>query len=952
MSVLTELAGSSVRLELVLCIEGVGWPEDEHTLSTGFGGVIFSTTDLDGDMAAQLAGTYTPTVYQGLALPSGISSSFDARTNKYARASLTFEIVDVAGWWLTNYTQHRLGGTGEVTLSTAAEFGDTTLRVNDPSNETAVGEVWWIDEREAVRITSRVPVAGSVYDLGVVRGYLGSLRARRGPGLVANGLAWPSTTPLYNRATQWHHRRVALFCKVPGEAAGTCVRLYHGRLSAVTVARQGTLWALATSADLTGRMRRVRETDVTLNAVHVEFTTLSGHTYRQAWAGTEAPLIEELLVADVSTERINRTIDVYPRNGLQGACEIFYAYNYRNRIGGGTTGAKSTGLASPASPQTTTDSQGRKQLGGLINISGNYLRALWMSQAAAPARLNRIVIEGVNLSLGQAPQEKLSGAMYFLLDNYLDDKQLSRFAINNTVRRNPIDVLLMFLTSCNGEFMLRGAQAGSTATVVQLSMGGTANQWAGYALHCTFGTNLGESRVIASNTTTAVTVDRAFTATPNVADQYQIRNTIYDVLPAGWGMEVMNVDIDLASFEDLRNTWLGDEQLGRFAVGDVASLDLWALLYENICRPYDIAVYYDRLTGKLTARYLQVRALQDGLMSSYVQLGTADIISVGDIESALQPIYNKIVIRTRASTVPSVRPLSYVRDPWHPENEGWVYSDEQVVGPGIESAEQEIIVQDADMIGAADGVQAEQLTVDAKLHSINDVTTVIARQIAKLPDIGIPRPRVTIETHWTLFAQVNAGDMVSITDTTLFNPFNPFYNARGWPAVVARVLGTRLSFGPNARLSIDVELLPSIHGARVAPAADVTAKGSDGNGEYFVVHAPSAMSSYRIDPWDDDWALFAVNDRIELRDATGALKEGPEIITGFGTNFVSDPALANSGRVYIAGTITASIVAGDYITFSPWDGSVTANMSNYAAMALSSLLDPGGADDDPKEYHQ
>jgi len=100
----------------------------------------------------------------------------------------------------------------------------------------------------------------------------------------------------------------------------------------------------------------------------------------------------------------------------------------------------------------------------------------------------------------------------------------------------------------------------------------------------------------------------------------------------------------------------------------------------------------------------------------------------------------------------------------------------------------------------------------------------------------------------------------------------------------------------------------------------VSAKGTDGTGDYFTVHADGAPD-FNIDGATNDWGLFAAGDLIELRDATGALKEAETIL--------QTPA---SGKVYVTGTIASTIATGDYITFATWvTATATTNMRLYVA---------------------
>ncbi len=82
------------------------------------------------------------------------------------------------------------------------------------------------------------------------------------------------------------------------------------------------------------------------------------------------------------------------------------------------------------------------------------------------------------------------------------------------------------------------ATAGGATTLTKSSAAWTINQWAGnYAITLTGGTGSGQSRIIASNTATAITVDTAWTTNPDATTTYEI-SAYLKVLDVGTGVTV------------------------------------------------------------------------------------------------------------------------------------------------------------------------------------------------------------------------------------------------------------------------------------------------------------------------------------------------------------------------------------------------------------------------------
>jgi len=973
-SLVTELAKDEIALEFFLCVEGIGWPIDENDLTAGFAGTVFTTVDYNGDLSTQLGGGVT--VNLGLDMPNGVTDDFNPRTGVYSAGSMAFMITDHDEYWTTNFTPHKgskASRVGHVHDSPLA-YDQTTVELNLTKDQSPIaGDTLWIGDREAIKLGTKALVSGTRYTFtGSTRGYLGTPVGRTdGSPFRADGFGWPGGTRVYDFMRFWSNRRVILFAHVPGSAVGanSVGRVYTGRLHHVTATAKQTKWKLGTVAE-TLSARRWRRKPHQAVCDQMEFTTMSGNTYATAGqpvAGNNHGNDDSstTYVGDGAATYTTRKIVVYPGESEWDHFEAIYAYNYRNRVTGGTKGAIAALYADTTTPQALLDPKGRRRIDTMVNIGGNYLFALWQhltwtgnppEPAYGNESYNTIQVQVVNYATGGGASQAIfaeATPIDFLLDNWADDILINRFTVNNEVTRNPIDVALIFLTSMSDEFLigqLTSAEASASTTLaVKLGGLGTTNQWAGYALHSVNGNNVGEARVIASNTSDTATVELPFTNAPAENDEYQIRNTIYDVLPMSWGMGLHNNRIDLDSFAKVRRKYLTDAFIGRFAIGETENLDIWSLLWHNIFVPYQIYLYTDRVNGKLTCRFLGNVGLADGLDpdEDHVTVNTDDILSIGDIDFVPREAVDRIDLRVRASFAIALKPITEGLTIFGtPKVIGYEESTTPEPGIGGESVVVTLLTDDLDQV--FENVRFEKLEITAMMDTVETIGDLIDLLRSKLNAEKRPYPEVEMQVRFSMFQDIQAGKTLSITDTTKENPYNSFTGSRGWTAQVGRVLGTSLQFSRRPSLTVRVQLQRSITGARIAPAAVVTSKGSDGNGAFFVVHA-SGSPLFSNDTADLDWGRFRVNDRIELRDATGKFREGPEVITGFGTNFVPLPVNASTGRVYISGAISATITTGDYITFSPWSTSNTTNMNLYAALADATET-LGSGNDPARQY--
>ncbi len=941
MTLQTELDKPAGRIEWILCIEGIGWLTDESDFSSGFDGDVFVTEDLAGDLASKLGCT----IHHGLLLPQiALEESFDPLTFEYTKGSLRFQIQDQDDILLDRVRP--LDTTGKkaiIAASNALDFPSTTV-VLDETDTFAAGDVAWICGREAVLLGTRSSVGGSVYSYAnCTRGYLGTPRGRHDHRPAnRNGKTWQAGSDVRDYNRFWWDRKALLFAHVPGEAVANVALIYAGRLRGIRQTMQGLVWDVPTVHDTSFYQNRYHEASTRNTVVAHEFIgdVGEGRIIASLLNGTEGggpatPGGIELMSAVPSN--VGRQIRIECHQGdMLDHFAMAFAYHYR-RAPGGMRGVVNRAQVSPTTAQAWQDAAGRYVIAGLMSFDGKLLRV----HHKAPDRggeafdFRTVIAQGWNLGLGTGTELLEHGSeVRFLLDNRLDDSKRSRFTMpaaggGSIVSRNVVDVALMFMTSTNAEFVRDDAEAGSTTTNIVVS--GTpfaslgADYWAGYALFAVEDDNLGEARVITSSGDSNITVDEAFTNTPTTGAEYQVRNTIYDVLPIGWGMGIPHWKIDLDAWENMRDRYFAGANLGAFAIGDEDRLDLWKMLQDNIFRPFGILPYINRTTGKLSARHVGEVA-PTGIDETYEAIGASDMLAIGDIDVVPRAPAGAIDLEVRgAATLPGYYQF-YLKFP-----------DTRFINPLASGPHAKVTIRsvELDTIFAAD--ELSTLKVQAHLNDVDHVGYLSARLIAHLRRYANPPPEVEIQLNMSWILKLNIGEIYSLTDSTRRNPINPYTGARGWSGLLARVVGLKISLSrSNPGVMARFQLLNGGNQARIAPAAAVSSKGSDGGGDYF----QCADFTYALDEssGNEDWSRFGDNDRVDLRDATGAVKES-EVING-------TPA---GGKIYVDGTIASSIAAGDYLTFSAWSSSNTDNMDKYVALGDASET-LGSDPDDAKEY--
>ena len=557
--------------------------------------------------------------------------------------------------------------------------------------------------------------------------------------------------------------------------------------------------------------------------------------------------------------------------------------------------------------------------GSFVQIAGAIFLILKQDDTLSSAQKNIVLAEKFDIvNMRWIDTNWIAGKMAtFLIDNVYDTHLLNRFQVNGRVTRHPVDVLLCFLTSFDREFFRADVIAGSTSTVAEFTIGtvGAVNLWAAKALICVEGPNKFESRVISSNTADDITVARAFSNAPVLGEEYQVRNSIYDVLPIGWGLGIDATRIDIESFELIREQFLPGETLARFILGTRAEIDLWKMLKENILKPYGLLIRFDRTLGKLGLQYLG-QALGDGVIEDYTAIAFSDLHEAGDIKHTFNNPISEVKLTTRIKESQLIDTVGDTAG----EDVAVATSDGQTVDFYIRQTEVEAAFRESEI---------SKLDFKAMLDTSDTAGPLLVRLHGVAALYSLPPPVVTLPVDLSQYVAIAVGDWVTLTANDPASFVNSFSGTRGWSDVPARVIG----------LSMDLERLvcnatfelffQSIAGARIAPACTVTAKGNDANGDYFVVNTFDFVNDNDL----KDSFFFRTGDLIELRGTDGALQES-ETIKGFGTSFTTGvPSSTDGTRIYVEGTILRVIGAGDYVTFAPWAAGNNARREFYSSYA-------------------
>ncbi len=951
MSGASQLASQYGSIEFFICIEGVGWLTDERTgPSAGFSGDVFTTGDLNGDLAAKLGCT----IHKTLQLPGGVEDSIDPLTGAYQVSGLEFEIVD-DGFLASVSPQQAI--TTETTLSSDLAVIDTA--VVTVASAGIAGDKVWIGARELVLLGAKSGAGPYTYTAST-RGYLGTPTGRHdASGVGYTGVPWKAGAAVQSSIHIFFDRRVLLFAHAPGEAVSGCTRIHTGRVRGLSCDASGVLWKLNVVgeqvADLCGKVIRRPTHTAIQNGYQYTGPTVDG-----LWPHNSVTTDDVTGIPAFSRAVIfigGETNDPFSNNLLYTAL-----YQYRTEPGG-TAGFLSTGTARTygenvdvCASQLLVENIPFHAVGRYIDSDGNA------SPFVGNIGVDMVSPSGVwNGQVSTDASDIQSFKVKALLDSLESDAALSRFAVNGKILRNPIDVLLVFLLSTNGEFVVQDADPATSGTSIVFPNNtlGAANQWTDFAVHCVEGTSKGEARKILSNTAgvgNACTIERAFTADPDNLE-VQIRNSIYDILPMGWGMGIPCWMVDIDSFLLVRDKYLADAVLGAFILGAQEKLNIFDLLMTNIAQPYGFMLYVDRTTGKLSCRYLG-ESLTDGIDEDYQGIGEFSVLDIGEMTIGVEQAIGSVNLKVRAYQE-SVMPIG---GPTVIGSDGNIYPNtggSDIAGtitlllPNPDPASDPVTIRlTAPEIEAA--IPADKLgslDVSAMFNSQQENLDVIMSRAYTMLRRGLnPPPRLSFKVDLSFLSLVQAGFFISLTHSAIFNPLTATV---GMTQQACRVLSTKIDFSEsNPGLELEVEVLEDVIGALIAPAARVHGSGSDGFGDY--INCDSDQYVNDTDN-DGDHLHFAVNDVVSIFDRHGALIGSCGHITGFGTNFSSDPSTATLGaggrcRIYVSdNTFFGSITADEtFVTFTDFDSATnTSRMNNYCAWESGTTLPTAQS---PKAY--
>lgn len=943
MTALTDIARREQRFEYFICIEGVGWPENERSANgganNGFNGRVFATADLEGDLATALAGnTYSVAVHTGLSLPDAIGDEIDPLTLAYKVSGMNFQVQDTADrYLLSQYSPYRTPT--ETTLDANWAWESTTVPVT--AAPFATGDVVWIGGREAVKLGA---ASGTSYPSSV-RGYLGTQRGRASMYVDGAGaLTWLIGTSVSSVNRFIYDRRVRLYAHVPGDATGAgCILLYSGRLRGLSSDHAGLLWSFETVGEQVSSFGKKRKSPTIWSSGAEQFVGLNNRPFgdtggalqQGSYNDPNTPPREYIVESEVSIARISMRL--WPTSIPAAVAALpyeytapFFFYTYRTMPGGVAGVHAAIASAQPREPQAETIDSDEFIIDAYMQVGDVTVRALKRFQ---DGDAHDFLCEPVGPS-GELVLQLPRGPVRFLIDNLSNDYRTSRYAVNLEVRRHPIDVLLMHLTSLPAEIARFDATNASSASAIKTATQYADNIFAGYALHCVEGNNKGQARKIVSHAysggVTTFTIERDFdSGTIANGDEYQVRNTLYDVLPLSWGVGIDAHQIDVDSFEEVRDTFLGGATLGKFVLGTQDTLDLLGLLQSEICQAYGLVIFVDRQTGKLSCRYVG-EAYGDGVIDDYIDIPKASILEVGGLEYGVTMPLSKISVKTRAAERRLVG-VDVVRS--GVSNIFASYTNRYETRQSSFDGKPEIIeLVSPDLQAVYEGVDRTEIEISAMLNSVEDCGFVVSHAYGRLRRQNTPPPMLPLRVELPLLAQTDlqAGGFVSITHDAIADAYD---GEVGLTARQCRILSSRLELKEiNPGVSLKVELLDTVAGARIAPAGlCIGTKGSDSNGQYLFID----KAHFVADPDNDrDHWLFAVGDEIGIYTREGALRESLGTITGFGSSFVADPTAAveegATVRVYVSdASITTTIASDDVIKFR-------ANAASSARMDLYS----------------
>ena len=193
------------------------------------------------------------------------------------------------------------------------------------------------------------------------------------------------------------------------------------------------------------------------------------------------------------------------------------------------------------------------------------------------------------------------------------------------------------------------ATAGTTTLVTDSGAGWVADEWnaeadltGGYMCWIISGTNSGEARTITDNTTTALTVEPAFTAAIDTTSDYRIvKNTYTDETFTGNDTRIYNtkqyplivnpysITIDGTSVTVGGTSVYVTKQWGKLEIGTGGTETIWKNQYPLLC---NVKYYYGGYLGAATDYTEQVRglcAVLAGIMAAVNMIGGTYTFATG-----------------------------------------------------------------------------------------------------------------------------------------------------------------------------------------------------------------------------------------------------------------------------------------------------------------------------------
>lgn len=938
MSVSAELGKPNARFEYFVCIEGVGWPVDEDDLSQGFNGLLFATNQFVTNDYTSVLGA--DEVKLGLLLTSGLSDSFDPITNEYEHGGLTFEIVDLGEKFLQTHFQPWGTSSSKVaSLGEVVDYNETSIILDETDATFALGDVIWVADSEAILLGgSRTGAGGNdVQYSSCTRGYLGTTQGRRDSlPTTSSGFAWEDETKIRDYSRSWFDKRITLFMRVPGETSVECRRIYNGRIRGVPTKKSGLVYTFQTVYEEAPTMlmhEGVDDNYVASNDLIVGTGQSISVDARDTPDNRDVGLIDVTQVPEYFTGTAFRRIEIISSSQeAQSRYAGAYQYNYRRAVGA-TAGVLTAINADVADPQCTVLNS-RDSIDAYLFVGDVAVRAMFREPgtgSGTDADWNhwRTSLTALKVSELNNSEFQTNAPIRYALDNMHEDWARSRFALNKIVRRNPIDVALMFMLSMNNEFYVGTTQASftsATALTFTPSPGWTTDQWVGFAAHAQGDglANSSHARLITANDADTLTVAPGFPSNPGAGKEFTIRNSIFDVLPLRWGMGIDHKRVDIDSFISVRNNVLADATVGRFILRSEPLLDLWDLVQDNILRPHSVLTYIDRVTGKLTARFTG-EAFGDGVIETYVDVTSGDLVDIGDINLMPRAKVDRIDLKVRAKKGVE---FYYQKVP---RGESFVHVEKSRVfhDPLVRGKAEIVKIQPRARDNAYGKSKLEVISATAMLNSSEDVEHIAAIQAGKLNFFGVPLPQVDIEVLPDYALTIQSGFLVSISDTDQFDPIDPFRGQRGWTDMPLRVLSSNLVLSESGpELKFTGMLMKGVNAALIAPAARITGKRTDFEGDWLQLDD----DTYKIDTDTSvrDWSWFAINDVVQVRNEDTSEVLGSLTIIGFGA----------SEMQFAVGALTAyTPTANDYVTFDDWATGVGSdNQEDYAHWASSDEL--------------